>query len=137
MSGLIRFGVSLEKRLLEDFDRLIARKEYSNRSEAIRDLIRDTFVKEEWETDREVAGAISIVYDHHKRELIDVIVDIQHEYQDMIIASQHAHLDHHNCLEVIIVRGKADKIRNLSDKLRSVKGVKHGSLSVTTLGKEL
>ena len=83
-----------------------------------------------------MAGAISIVYDHHKRELIDMVVDMQHEYQDMIIASQHAHLDHHNCLEVIIVRGKADKIRNLSDKLRSVKGVKHGSLSVTTLGKE-
>ena len=136
MSGLIRFGVSLEKRLLEDFDRLISRKNYSNRSEAIRDLIRDSFVKEEWETDKEVAGAISIVYDHHKRELIDMVVDMQHEYQDMIIASQHAHLDHHNCLEVIIVRGKADKIRNLSDKLRSVKGVKHGSLNVTTLGKE-
>ena len=136
MSGLIRFGVSLEKRLLEDFDRLISRKNYSNRSEAIRDLIRDSFVKEEWETDKEVAGAISIVYDHHKRELIDMVVDMQHEYQDMIIASQHVHLDHHNCLEVIIVRGKADKIRNLSDKLRSVKGVKHGSLSVTTLGKE-
>jgi CopG family transcriptional regulator, nickel-responsive regulator len=137
MSGIIRFGISLEKRLLEDFDRLIARKNYSNRSEAIRDMIRDSFVKEEWVEDKEVAGAISIVYDHHKRELIDVIVDIQHEYHDMIIASQHAHLDHHNCLEVIIVKGRAVKIKNLSDKLRAVKGVKHGSLSVTTLGKEL
>lgn len=136
MSGLIRFGVSLEKRLLEDFDRLIARKKYSNRSEAIRDLIRDSFVREEWEKNEEVAGAISIVYDHHKRELMDVIVDIQHEYHDMIIASQHAHLDHHNCLEVVIVKGKSDMIKTLSDKLRAVKGVKHGTLSITTLGKE-
>jgi len=136
MPELIRFGVSLEKRLLENFDSLIARKEYSNRSEAIRDLIRDSFVKEEWEKDKEVAGAISIVYDHHKRELVDKVMDIQHEYHDMIIASQHAHLDHHNCLEVIIVKGKAGKIKNLSDKLRSIKAVKHGSLSLTTLGKE-
>jgi len=136
MAGLMRFGVSLEKKLLEDFDRLIARKKYSNRSEAIRDLIRDSFVKEEWEKNGEVAGAISIVYDHHKRELMDVIVDIQHGYHDMIVASQHAHLDHHNCLEVVIVRGKSDIIKALSDKLRAVKGVKHGALSITTLGKE-
>ncbi|PIW67164.1 MAG: nickel-responsive transcriptional regulator NikR [Candidatus Omnitrophica bacterium CG12_big_fil_rev_8_21_14_0_65_42_8] len=136
MSGLVRFGVSLEKRLLEDFDRLIARKKYSNRSEAIRDMIRDSFVKEEWEKNEEVAGAISIVYDHHKRELMDLIVDIQHEYHDMIVASQHAHLDHHNCLEVVIVKGKSDRIKTLSDKLRAVKGVKHGTLSITTLGKE-
>jgi len=136
MSGLVRFGVSLEKRLLEDFDRLIARKKYSNRSEAIRDMIRDSFVEEEWEKNEEVAGAISIVYDHHKRELMDLIVDIQHEYHDMIVASQHAHLDHHNCLEVVIVKGKSDRIKTLSDKLRAVKGVKHGTLSITTLGKE-
>jgi len=135
MSGLIRFGVSLEKKLLEDFDRLITQKKYSNRSEAIRDLIRESFVKEEWEKGAEVAGAISIVYDHHKRELMDVIVDIQHEYHDMIVASQHAHLDHHNCLEVVIVKGKSDRIKTLSDKLRAVKGVKHGALSITTLGK--
>ena len=137
MSELIRFGVSLEKNLLRDFDKLIKNKEYSNRSEAIRDLIRDSLVKEEWKKGEEVAGAISIVYDHHKRELMDLLVDIQHGYQDMIIASQHAHLDHHNCLEVIIVRGKSDNIKGLADKLRAVKGVKHGSLTLTTLGREL
>lgn len=137
MSELIRFGVSLEKNLLRDFDKLIKNKEYSNRSEAIRDLIRDSLVKEEWKKGEEVAGAISIVYDHHKRELMDLLVDIQHGYQDMIIASQHAHLDHHNCLEVIIVRGKSDSIRGLADRLRAVKGVKHGSLTLTTLGREL
>ncbi|MBU4311766.1 MAG: nickel-responsive transcriptional regulator NikR [Candidatus Omnitrophica bacterium] len=137
MAGVIRFGISLEEHLLKDFDRLIKEKKYSNRSEAIRDLIRDSLVKEEWKKGKEVAGAISIVYDHHKRELMDVIVDIQHDYQDMIVASQHAHLDHHNCLEVIIVKGKSDKIKVLADKLRAVKGVKHGSLTLTTLGKEL
>jgi len=137
MSTLARFGISLEKDLLKEFDRLIREKNYSNRSEAILDLIRDSLVKEEWKKGKEVAGAISIVYDHHKRELMDVIVDIQHEYQDMIVASQHAHLDHHNCLEVIIVKGKSDNIKTLADKLRAVKGVKHGSLTLTTLGKEL
>lgn len=137
MPGLIRFGISLEKELLRNFDRLIGNKLYSNRSEAIRDLIRDSLVKDEWKKGKEVAGAISLVYDHHKRELMNVIVDIQHEYQDMIVSSQHAHLDHHNCLEVIIVKGKSDKARMLSDRLRSVKGVKHGSLTLTTLGKDL
>lgn len=137
MNGLVRFGISLEKDLLKEFDRLIKEKNYSNRSEAIRDIIRDSLVKEEWKRGKDVAGAISIVYDHHKRELMDVIVDIQHDYQDMIVASQHAHLDHNNCLEVIIVKGRSSKIKELSDKLRAVKGVKHGALSITTLGKRL
>ncbi len=137
MTGVVRFGISLEERLLKDFDRLIKEKKYPNRSESIRDLIRDSLVKEEWKKGKDVAGAISIVYDHHKRELMDVIVDIQHDYQDMIVASQHAHLDHHNCLEVIIVKGKSNKIKLLADKLRVVKGVKHGSLTLTTLGKKL
>ncbi len=136
MSDLIRFGISLEKKLLKDFDSLIKNKEYPNRSEAIRDLIRNSLVQEEWKKGKDVAGAISIVYDHHKRELMDVIVDIQHEYHDMIVASQHAHLDHHNCLEVIIVKGSSGKIKTLADKLRAVKGVKHGSLTLTTLGRE-
>ena len=136
MSELIRFGISLEKNLLNDFDKLISNKQYSNRSEAIRDLIRNSLVEEEWKKGKDVAGAISLVYDHHKRELMDIIVDIQHDYQNMIIASQHAHLDHHNCLEVVIVKGKSEKIKALADKLRAVKGVKHGSLTLTTLGRE-
>ena len=132
MSDLMRFGVSLEKNLLRDFDRLIGGKQYANRSEAIRDLIRNSLVEDEWKKGKDVAGAISLVYDHHKRELMDLIVDIQHNYQDMIIASQHAHLDHHNCLEVVIVRGKSDRINLLADKLKALKGVKHGSLTLTT-----
>jgi CopG family transcriptional regulator, nickel-responsive regulator len=137
MSDLMRFGISLEDSLLKDFDKLIDEKQYANRSEAIRDLIRNSLVEDEWKKGKDVAGAISLVYDHHKRELMNVIVEIQHDYQDTIIASQHVHLDHHNCLEVIIVKGKSDKIKVLSDKLRAVKGVKHGSLTLTTLGKEL
>ncbi|MBU0759320.1 MAG: nickel-responsive transcriptional regulator NikR [Candidatus Omnitrophica bacterium] len=137
MPELMRFGVSLEKGLLKDFDRLINNKQYANRSEAIRDLIRNTLVEDEWKKGKDVAGAISLVYDHHRRELMNVILEIQHDYQDTIVASQHVHLDHHNCLEVIIVKGKSDKIKVLSDKLRAVKGVKHGSLTLTTLGKEL
>ncbi|MFH1853904.1 MAG: nickel-responsive transcriptional regulator NikR [Candidatus Omnitrophota bacterium] len=137
MSDLIRFGISLENSLLKDFDKLIQDKQYANRSEAIRDLIRNSLVEDEWKKRKDVAGAVSLVYDHHRRELMNVIVDIQHDYQDTIIASQHVHLDHHNCLEVIIVKGKSDKIKVLSDKLRAVKGVKHGSLTLTTLGKEL
>ena len=137
MSDLMRFGISLEDSLLKDFDKLIDEKQYANRSEAIRDLIRNSLVEDEWKKGKDVAGAISLVYDHHRRELMNVIVEIQHDYQDTIIASQHVHLDHHNCLEVIIVKGKSDKIKVLSDKLRAVKGVKHGSLTLTTLGKEL
>lgn len=137
MSGLMRFGVSLERALLRDFDRLINNKQYANRSEAIRDLIRNSLVEDEWKKVKDVAGAISLVYDHHRRELMNVIVEIQHDYQDTIVASQHVHLDHHNCLEVIIVKGKSDNIKLLSDKLRAVKGVKHGSLTLTTLGKDL
>ena len=137
MTDLVRFGISLENNLLKDFDSLIEGKKYSNRSEAIRDLIRNSLVEDEWKNKKDVAGSIALVYDHHKRELMNLIVDIQHDYQDMIVASQHAHLDHHNCLEVIIVKGRSDKIKSLSDRLRAVKGVKHGSLTLTTLGKEM
>lgn len=137
MSGIVRFGISLERRLLKEFDNLIAGKNYQNRSEAIRDLIRNSLVEDEWKKGAKVAGSIAIVYDHHKRDLVDKILDIQHEYQDIIVASQHAHLDHHNCLEVIIVKGKSNGIKILSDKLRAIKGVKHGSLTLTTLGKGL
>lgn len=134
--GLVRFGVSLEKDLLKKFDNLCSERKYSNRSEAIRDLIRNELVKEEWSKAKgEVSGVISLVYDHHKRELVDHLIDIQHNHQHMIIASQHIHLDHDNCLEVVIIKGRADEIKNLSSRLRSVKGVKHGELVMTTIGK--
>jgi len=138
MPRLVRFGVSLEGELSKKFDTLINKRGYTNRSEAIRDLIRDEFVKEEWtRTKLEVSGVISLVYDHHKRELIDHLINIQHDHQSIIIASQHIHLDHDNCLEVVVIKGKADQIKSLASKLRSVKGVKHGELVMTTIGKDI
>ena len=137
MSGIVRFGVSLEKELLEKFDRLIKEKKYPNRSEAIRDLIRENLVKKEWIEGKEVAGAITLVFDHHKRELVNTLTDIQHDFYQLIISSQHIHLDHNNCLEIIVVRGKPTEARELADKLRAAKGVKYGALSIATTGKEL
>lgn len=137
MSEIVRFGVSLEKALLDKFDKLIKEKKYSNRSEAIRDLIRENLVKREWVEGKEVAGAITLVFDHHKRELVNTLTDIQHDFHQLIISSQHIHLDHDNCLEIIVVRGKPTEARELADKLRSNKGVKYGALSIATTGKEL
>lgn len=136
--GLVRFGVSLENDLLKKFDHLCGERKYSTRSEAIRDLIRNEFVKEEWSKSKGVvSGVISLVYDHHKRELVDHLINIQHDHQKMIIASQHIHLDHDNCLEVVAIKGKADEIKGLASRLRSVKGVKHGELVMTTIGKNM
>jgi CopG family nickel-responsive transcriptional regulator len=133
-----RFGVSLDSLLLERFDKLIAKKGYPNRSEAIRDLIRDSLVKEEWKYgDKETVGAITIVYSHDIRELTDTLTDIQHHFHTSIVSSMHVHLDHHNCLEVIIVKGKAKEIKKIANKLIGTKGVKHGKLALTTTGKYL
>ncbi|MDD5347250.1 MAG: nickel-responsive transcriptional regulator NikR [Candidatus Omnitrophica bacterium] len=137
MSGLVRFGVSLEKELLEKLDNLRRAKGYPTRSEAIRALVRQEEVKRQWSGGDEVVGAVSLVYDHHRRELINKITSIQHDYGRYIIASQHVHIDHHNCLEIIAVKGKPEKVQELADRLKSVKGVKHGSLSMATTGKHL
>ena len=137
MSEIVRFGVSLEKELLDKFDRLIKEKKYSNRSEAIRDLIRENLVKREWVEGKEVAGAITLVFDHHKRDLVNILTDIQHDFYQIIISSQHIHLDHSNCLEIIVVRGRPIEVRELANKLKSNRGVKYGALSIATTGKEL
>jgi CopG family nickel-responsive transcriptional regulator len=135
MPNLLRFGVSLEKKLLDEFDALIKRKSYPNRSEAFRDLIRQELVKEEWAKGGEVVGAITLVYDHHKRELVNKLTDIQHDFQEVIISTQHIHLDHDNCLEIIASRGNPKDVKSLADTLKSVKGVKHGTLSMSSTGK--
>ncbi|HUH67370.1 MAG TPA: nickel-responsive transcriptional regulator NikR [Syntrophales bacterium] len=135
MSDLVRFGISLEKTLLDDFDDLIKRRRYTNRSEAIRDLIRQELLRKEWEEDREVAGAITFIYDHHQRDLLNKIIDAQHDYQDVIQSSQHIHLDHHNCLEIVAVKGKPRSVSSLADTLKALKGVRHGSLSVSGTGR--
>ncbi|HOI08776.1 MAG TPA: nickel-responsive transcriptional regulator NikR [Deltaproteobacteria bacterium] len=137
MSGLVRFGVSLESSLLEKFDRLIKKKSYSTRSEALRDLIRQELIKKEWEDDEEVAGAITFIFDHHLRGLTSRLTDVQHNHQEIIISSQHIHLDHHNCLEIVAVKGRATEVQRLAHALQSVKGVRHGTLSMTSTGKSL
>lgn len=137
MNKLVRFGVSLEESILHAFDKHIKLKNYSNRSEAIRDLIREDFVKKEWHENKEVAGTIAIVYDHHQRELVNNLMELQHTYHSLIISSHHVHLDHHNCLESVVVKGKASKIKELADKLKSARGVKFGDLTMATMAKEL
>ena len=137
MKKLVRFGVSLDHHLLHDFDRVIARKKYTNRSEALRDLIRDNLVGQEWDSNKETVGTITIVYDHHVHDLTDKLTDIQHRYHRLILSAMHVHLDHDHCLEVLVVRGKGSEIKKVSDILIGTKGVKHGKLAMTTTGKGL
>lgn len=134
----VRFGVSIDDRLLKRFDRLISDKGYVNRSEAIRDLIRNALVEEEWRhEEEEIVGTVSLVYDHHTRELADKLTDHQHSHHEAIISSLHIHLDAHHCLEVVVMKGKASEIKRLADELIGTKGVKHGKLMTTTTGKDL
>jgi CopG family nickel-responsive transcriptional regulator len=137
MKDIIRFGVSMDSLLLERFDQHIEQRGYGNRSEAIRDLVRETLVREEWEGGDEVVGTITLVYDHHVRELSDKLTDIQHDHFNSVLSSLHIHLDHHNCLEVIVVRDAAAKVQKFADRLIGTRGVKHGKLSATTKGLKL
>lgn len=137
MSKLIRFGVSIDEGLLKDFDNYIERKRYSNRSEALRDLIRNHLVEEEWDKNKETVGTITIVYDHHVPELMERLTDLQHQYSKLIQSTLHIHLDAHRCLEVLVVRGKSGDIKSIADSLIATKGVKHGKLTATTTGKDL
>lgn len=137
MAELIRFGVSLEKALFERFNKNIKEKRYTNRSEAIRDLIREDLVKKEWQENKVVTGAITLVYNHHKRELVNKLMDTQHDYHENILSTQHLHLDENNCLEIIVIKGRAKQIRELFGKLRSQKGVKHAGFVEATTGKEV
>ena len=138
MSGLSRIGVAIDSGLLEKFDKLIGRRRYTNRSEAFRDLIRDALVEQTWESpESQVVGTVTLVYDHHVRMLNDKLTDLQHEFHRAILSTLHVHLDHDNCLEVLVVRGKSADVRKVADVLISTKGVKHGRLTITTSGAEL
>ncbi|MDA8422405.1 MAG: nickel-responsive transcriptional regulator NikR [Nitrospiraceae bacterium] len=138
MAGITRFGVSIDSQLIKKFDALIERKGYTSRSEAIRDMIRDSLVEQEWEfDDRETVGTITIVYNHHTRELERVLTDMQHRSFHHIVSTLHVHLDAHNCLEVLVVKGKSREIKKIADRLIGARGVKHGKLTMTTTGKEL
>jgi len=139
MSDVVRFGISIDERLLEKFDRHIDDKGYSNRSEAVRDLIRNALVDEQWAKDDqgEMVGTVSLVYDHHTRELSDKLTEHQHSHHRNIISALHVHLDEHHCLEVVVIKGKAGVIRKLAEELIGTKGVKHGRLMTTTTGRDL
>jgi CopG family nickel-responsive transcriptional regulator len=130
-----RFGVSMEDELLSRLDGLVEQRGYQSRSEAIRDLVRQELVKEEWgDPEADVVGTVTVVYEHHEHELSNVLTELQHQYHSHILCSTHVHLDAHNCLEVIIVRGKSAKVRLIADTLKSTRGVKHGQLVCTTTG---
>lgn len=136
--GLVRFGLAVNAALLDEFDAAVKEEGYQNRSEAIRDLVRAHLVEREWERgDQEVVGTVTLVYDHHAKGLGELLVDIQHDHESMVISTLHVHLDRDNCLEVLVVRGKAGPVRSLAERLISVKGVKHGRLTTTSTGRHL
>lgn len=133
MADLARIGVAIDQELLDKFDSLIEKRGYTNRSEAFRDLIRNELIQEIQETSNaEMFGTITLVYDHHVRLLTDKLTELQHQYHSAVISSLHVHLDHDNCLEVILVRGKAPMVQKLANALIAIKGVKHGRFTATT-----
>lgn len=138
MPGLERFSVSMNSELLKSFDAHIERKGYPNRSEAVRDLVRAALVEERWaHANVKVAATVTLVYDHHTRELGERLAHIQHHHGSLVVATTHIHLDNENCLEVVILRGKAGPVRKLAERLIAQKGVKHGRATYTTEGREL
>ena len=135
MQNIIRFGVSIDEKLLDRFDSIISEKGYVNRSEAIRDLIRDMLVKEETsDPDAEVMGTLTLVYSHDVHEISDKLNDVQHEHFGNIISTVHVHIDEHNCLEVLLLRGTASEVKRIADNLLAIKNVRHGKLTITSTG---
>ena len=136
--GVVRFSVSVPKELAKQLDRMAKEKGYDNRSLAVADMVRAHLVEHRQNLgDQEIAGTITLVYDHHKQHVQATLTDIQHDHHEVIISTLHVHLDHDNCLEVLVVRGKAGVIKRIADELIAAKGVKHGKLTVTTSGKDL
>jgi CopG family transcriptional regulator, nickel-responsive regulator len=138
MGELSRIGVAIDSDLLERFDALIADRGYTNRSEAFRDLIRDELVEKQWESpESNVVGTVTLVYNHHVRMLSEKLTDMQHDHHRLILSTLHVHLDHDNCLEVLVVKGKSRQVQKIAEALISTKGVKHGRLTITTSGAEI
>ena len=137
MSKLSRTGVSLEVDLLKEFDRLIAKQGYQNRSEAIRDLIREALLAESVDSNKRVVGTLTLVYDHHVPELSQKLTETQHVAGAMVLAATHVHLDHHYCLEVIIMKGRSREIQGIADRMLALRGVELGKLVLTNSGKNL
>jgi CopG family nickel-responsive transcriptional regulator len=138
MADAVRFGVCMTRDLLKQFDGLIETMGYTNRSEAIRDLVREKLVRQEWNIkNQETIGTITIVYSHEVHELTETLTALQHMFHKNIISTMHIHLDAHNCLEVLVVKGKGRTLKAIADRLLSTKGVKHGQLTTTTTGKKV
>jgi len=137
MAELTRTGVSIEAELLDKFDRLIAKRGYKNRSEALRDLIRESLVNEDIEQNRPVVATLSMIYDHHRPNLSNKLTEAQHDHHGNVLAATHVHLDHDNCLEVVIMKGRSGDVKHLADHMLSMRGVKHGKLVITSTGKGL
>lgn len=136
MGETTRFGVSLDESLLEQFDALCQRRGYASRSEALRDVIRETLAADALpEPQAESSGVLTLVYDHHIRDLSKKLTERQHEDHDCVVATLHVHLDHHNCLEVLILKGQGSRIRAMAEALRAMRGVKHGTFSFTPSGR--
>ena len=133
-----RFSISLPSELAKQLDRMASQKGYDNRSLAVADMIRAHLVEHQQQFgDKEIAGTITLLYDHHKQHVQAALTDIQHDHHEVIVATLHVHLDHQNCMEVLAVRGKAALIKRIADELIAAKGVKHGKLTVTSTGKDL
>jgi len=138
MTSITRFGISMDAGLLKRFDAFMKQHGYENRSEAFRGLVRDRLVQEEWKDDgRETVGTITLIYNHHQRDLSEKLISLQHEGHEIVLSAMHVHLDHHNCLEVLAVKGSAAGIRKMADRLIGTRGVKHGKLVMTSTGKDL
>ena len=138
MGELSRIGVAIDAELLDKFDALIEKRGYTNRSEAFRDLIRNELIEEAWESpNQQVVGTVTLVYDHHVRQLSEKLTDLQHDHHQQVLSTLHVHLDRDNCLEVLVVKGKASVVGRIADALISSKGVKHGRLTITTSGADL
>lgn len=133
MSDLVRFGVSLGKNLLDDFDKSIKEKGYETRSKAIEELIKDHLAANMEENDGTLAGAITFLYDHHNKDLVSKLLEIQHNVHDTVISMQHIHLDHDNCLEFLAVKGDAEEVKILFHNIKALKGIKLATLSVSKI----
>ncbi|MFH1100892.1 MAG: nickel-responsive transcriptional regulator NikR [Methanobacteriota archaeon] len=133
MEKIIRFGVSIEPELLKKFDKNIKKKGYKNRSEALRDLIRDHIILEEnTNLETEGLGTLTMIYDHQTGPLTNRLLELQHDHHQEILTTTHIHIDHHNCLEVLVLKGKTGDIQHLADSITALKGIKHGKLVLTS-----
>ncbi|MCG3178899.1 MAG: putative nickel-responsive regulator [Phycisphaerae bacterium] len=137
MAEMARVSLSIERPLLDKLERMVRRSRYTNRSEFVRDMIREQIVQQEWEADEEALGTITMIYDHHQRGLSDKLTGLQHDHHKEILVTSHVHLDHHLCAEVVLVRGRASHIRQIADELRKQRGVLHAALAISSTGKTL